>query len=324
MRSLILVLLGWLFAACVQAHPLAPALLELRAIAPDTYAVLWRTSVTRVQAVDVAPRWPQGCALTEAMTVTLSADRDAIEQRGELQCADLVGRQIAVDGLDRAGISVILRVEFAEGPVQQTLLDAREPHWIVPPPQTGAALFAEYLVLGVEHLWLGPDHVLFVLGLVLLLSGWLRLLGTLTAFTLGHSLTLAAASLGWVDVDARLTELAIALTLLWLAVEVVSGEGRGWFARFPYVLATAFGLVHGLGFAGVLAELGLPEGEIVLALLAFNLGIELGQIALVALLLLVFHVLRRAQRMPAPAWPAYAIGTLAAYWCFERAAAWWA
>jgi hypothetical protein len=325
-RYVLRLLFGWLVAATVQAHPLAPALLELRAIDADHYAVLWRTSVTRVQAVDVTPRWPQGCSLTAPMSVALSDDRDAVEERGQLRCADLVGGEIAVEGLDRAGISVILRVEQVTGSVQQALLDARQPGWIVLAPQASIALFADYLVLGVEHLWLGLDHVLFVFGLVLLISGWVRLLWTLTAFTIGHSLTLAAASLGWVDIDARLTEFAIAATLLWLAVEIVSRKGRGWFARFPYALAAGFGLVHGLGFAGVLGELGLPEGEIVLALFSFNLGIELGQIALVAALLLVFHAPRRAQwpAIAARALPAYAVGTLAAYWCFERGAAWWA
>ena len=327
MRYGVVVLLGWLAAAAVQAHPLAPALLELRAAGTDTYSVLWRTSVTRVQATEVQPRWPQGCALIEQMAVALSDERDAIEQRGRLHCPDLVGRQITVEGLARAGIGVIVRVEHPGGGVQQSLLDVRQPSWRVLAPAAASAVFVDYLVLGVEHLWSGLDHMLFVLGLVLLLNGRMRLLWTLTAFTLGHSVTLAAASLGWVDIDARLTEFAIATSLLWLAVEIVSGEGRGWFARFPYLLACGFGLVHGLGFAGVLAQIGLPEGEIPLALFAFNLGIELGQVVLIAVLLLVLHALQRMRWVrwtPVRALPAYAVGSLAAYWCFERGATLWA
>lgn len=325
-----LLLLGvvWMIAAMAQAHPLAPALLELREAAPDRYEVRWRTSVARVQAIEVVPRWPQGCALVAPLITDVSADGEALESRGQLACAVLTGREVGVEGLDRAGIAVIVRIESASGSVQQTLLDARAPSWRVPPPESATEVVADYLVLGIEHLILGLDHVLFVLGLTVLVRGWQRLLATLTAFTMGHSLTLAAASLGWIEVDSRITELGIAASLLWLACEIARGQGRGVFARFPFVLAGLFGLVHGLGFAGVLAERGLPVGEIPLALFAFNTGIELGQVALVLPFLVLLRVLgqdriRGTMLLAARQLPAYAIGVLAAYWCFERGAAWW-
>lgn len=323
MRVLAGLLLLWL-AGAAQAHPLAPALLELIQIGPEHYEVRWRTSVSRVGAVELAPRWPPGCALRAPLAIVLSDERDALEARGTLHCPGLAGRAIAIDSLERAGIATIVRVEFAGGAVQQALLDARSPSWMVPAPDSVSALFANYLVLGFTHLALGPDHLLLVIGLVWLLRGWVRLLWALSVFTLGHSLTLAAASLGWIEFDPRLAELAIAASLLWLAVEVARGDGSGLFARHPHTLALGFGLVHGLGFAATLAGLGLPDSETLLALFAFNVGIELGQIAIVALLLGLLHAVRRA---PAARLvrllPAYGIGTMAAYWCFERGAAWW-
>lgn len=311
----------------VRAHPLAPALLQVTESASAQYAVLWRTSVSRVAGTQVTPRWPQGCDLDAPLA--LSVRDEAVEARGVLRCEapGLAGRQVAVSGLDAAGISVILRVEDRAGHVQQTLLDGARSAWTVPEQASAAKFHADYFALGVEHLWLGLDHLLFVAGLMLIVSGWRRLLWTLTAFTLGHSLTLAAASLGWVAVDVRLSEWLIALSLLLLACEAVREDRDGWLRRFPAPLAALFGLVHGLGFAGALSAVGLPEGEIPLALLAFNLGIEAGQIAVVALSL---PLLLLARRLPAGfagtvalrGVPAYIIGSAAAYWCFERGATW--
>ena len=182
-----------------------------------------------------------------------------------------------------------------------------------------------YLRLGLVHIVTGPDHLLFVLGLVLLASTWRRIAVTVTAFTLGHSVTLALAATGLVAVPARPIELAIALSVLWVAIEVARGSIATLPARRPWLVAGGFGLLHGLGFASALREAGLPRGPLVTALLAFNVGIELGQLAFV-LLLLGLLLLVRPFVTSFPRWatrvPVYVMGTLAAYWCWVRAATW--
>jgi hydrogenase/urease accessory protein HupE len=183
-----------------------------------------------------------------------------------------------------------------------------------------------YLALGVEHILLGIDHLLFVLGLLLIVRGPRMLIKTVTAFTVAHSLTLALATLGVVTVPPRPVEAAIALSILFLAVEILHArQGRiGLTYRLPWLVAFAFGLLHGLGFAGALAEIGLPAGEIPLALLFFNLGVEIGQLLFVAAVLSVRFALRRLE-VAWPAWaeplPAYAIGTIACFWFMERTSA---
>lgn len=183
-----------------------------------------------------------------------------------------------------------------------------------------------YLLLGVEHILLGIDHLLFVLGLLLIVRGPWMLIKTVTAFTVAHSLTLALATLGLVEVPSRPVEAAIALSIVFLAVEILRArQGRiGLTHRFPWLIAFAFGLLHGLGFAGALAEIGLPAGEIPLALLFFNLGVEIGQLLFVAAVLSVRWAARRLE-VAWPAWvgslPAYAIGSVASFWLIERVSA---
>lgn len=327
--QLVLGLLGLLaggWATLAAAHPLAPALLQLSEAADGQVELLWRASV--LQAVGVRPELPAGCRREGEPLVTRD-ERGAETTRWTLHCdGGLVGQRVFVPQLERAGINVILRIERADGSVQKTLLDAAHPAYTVPPLTEAPPVFPSYLQLGVEHLLFGFDHVLFVAGLVLLVRGPRRLLLTVTAFTLGHSLTLSLAVLGFVRVNPGLTELGIALSLLLLACDLARDLVRdpqrspSWLARWPATMAVAFGLLHGLGFAGALAEIGLPPQEIPLALFAFNLGIELGQLLLVGLLLALGLLWRR---LPSVQWPGvarllpiYLIGTLAAYWCLER------
>lgn len=312
-------------ASAASAHPLAPALLELRETAIDRYLLSWRTSVVRVRGDEVMPQWPASCTAQGLDETPIVVDAEALVQRWALHCpGGLVGRDLGVRGLERSGINVIVRIEPLHGEATQTLLDARRPQLTVPPAAAAAPVFLRYLGLGVEHLLLGPDHVLFVLGLLLLVPGLRALMLTITAFTAGHSLTLGLASLGIVRVNPALTELAIAVSLLMLALAVVrpTEARRHLLARRPWAMALGFGLVHGLGFAGALAEVGLPQLEIPLALLAFNVGIECGQLILIGAALGVSAAWTRlrADRMPllSRAVPAYVIGVAAAYWCFER------
>lgn len=322
--------LAW-FAAPASAHPLAPALLQLQETAPGRYAVLWRTSVSRTQRVDVMPQLPPNCrALSEPQIATEGGD--AVVARWAVQCAaaGLVGQRLTVQGLTQSGINVIVHILDRNGAEVKQLLSPDQPAFTVPSAEAQPPVFAAYFQLGVEHLLGGLDHLLFVASLLWLVRPLRLRLATITAFTLGHSFTLAAASLGLVHVPQAWAELGIALSLLLLAVEISRSASSppSRLARWPWLMATTFGLLHGLGFAGALADIGLPQGEIALALLAFNLGIEAGQLLWVFVLLLAVWCWRKLGSGHTRPWmrvlPAYLIGTLAAYWCWDRLIALWA
>jgi hydrogenase/urease accessory protein HupE len=202
------------------------------------------------------------------------------------------------------------------------VLTGADGEYVVPERQGPFEVLADYAALGGEHILTGLDHLLFVWGLLLLVSTRRALIFTITAFTLGHSVTLSLAVLGYVDFPTGLVELAIAISILVLAVELTSSGGWGALRRHPSLLAGSFGLLHGFGFAGALADVGLPPEEIPLSLLSFNVGIELGQLAFVFCVLLAGRLLRPLVA-GSPGWmraaPAYAIGSLAVFWCFERA-----
>lgn len=308
-------------AAPARAHPLAPSLLELRET-PAGVDFVWKQALLQPVGSAPEPALPEPCRLREPPRV--ERDASSITLRGSAGCggAGLVGSRVGVRGLDPAAGAVLLRVELADGRLLRAVLDASRPELRLPARQRRRDVAADYLALGFRHILGGLDHLLFVLALVLLVAERRALLLAVTAFTVGHSVTLSLAVLGFLGVPPAWAELAIAASILALAVALAEG-GPSSLRRRPWLAAGGFGLVHGLGFAGALAEVGLPEGEIPLALASFNLGIELGQLAFVAGVLGVLAVLG-ARRRPAPAWllrvPAYAIGGIAAFWCFERAA----
>jgi hydrogenase/urease accessory protein HupE len=246
---------------------------------------------------------------------------------GPAGLAGLAGKEISVEGLAAVRSDVLLRVTRADGSALRAVLRAEASEFRLPRAQRPLDVAGGYLALGVEHLLTGADHLLFLLGLMLLVRERRRLLATVTAFTLGHSVTLSLAALGIVHIPSAPAEAAIALSILVLAVELAR-DRPGALSRRPWAMAAAFGLLHGLGFAGALAEIGLPAREIPLALVSFNTGIELGQIAFLGAVALIFRIalwLARPAARPLPAWSAaasvYLIGTLAAYWFLERLAA---
>jgi hydrogenase/urease accessory protein HupE len=322
-----LALLIALWPAAAPAHPLAPALLELRETAPQRYEVLWRTSVAQAQGRPVTPVLPVACAVLAAMRSRID-DNEALEARWTVRCSGLARQAIAIDGIERSGINVIVWIETLDGRRQQGVIDAGEPAFIVPEPSEAAGVFARYWSLGIEHLLTGLDHLLFLLGLFLLAPRLRALVATVTAFTAGHCVTLGLATLGVLPVKQGPAELVIAASVLLLACELARPRGqpasRLW--QRPWRMAGAFGLVHGLGFAGALREVGLPAGDIPLSLLAFNLGIEAAQLGVVALLLLAAWAWRAGSAAPPAArWvPVYVIGSMAACWCLERSWALWA
>ena len=233
---------------------------------------------------------------------------------------------IGVQGLAEAGGNALLRIVLRDGRRIQAVLHGGEPVFEVPARPSALQVFADYLRLGVLHIATGTDHLVFVFGLLLLAAGPRPLVATVTAFTAGHSVTLSLAALGVVRFPSAPIEVLIALTILALAVELARGPDAPPSAlrRRPWAVAFGFGLLHGFGFAGALAEIGLPEQEIPLALFSFNVGIEAGQLAFVALVLALRALFAPLSRL-APPWlaraPITAMGALAAYWCLDRGAA---
>jgi hypothetical protein len=326
-----------LIAVTASGHPLAPALLELREQPGGVVEVRFKTTLyprSRRTAELLVPILPDSCAaIGDARTsVRTSVEGTGRVERWTLACSQgLVGQEVGVEGLAENAIDALLRVELADGRSVQRVLRAGRPSLEIPARAQPLQVFASYLDLGARHIFGGLDHLLFVFGLVLLVAageGYLgRLLITLSAFTLGHCVTLSLATLGWLRMPGPPIELAIALSVLLLAVELARGGLTEKSANpLPWVLAGGFGLLHGLGFAAALSEAGLPQGEIPLALLSFNLGIEVGQVAIVMIVLGLRWGLRAAgSDRWMPGWagqvPVYAIGSLAAMWCIERSLA---
>jgi len=305
-----------------SAHPLDPALLEIREVRGAPLEVLWRQPSQQPRDAPIHPVLPHRCTQLGRAEVRLG--EPYTEARWRLDCGgrSLVGERIGVEGLAAGQTDALLRIELADGRRVQAVLRADAPAFTVPPGTSAAKVGRDYLLLGLEHILTGLDHLLFVLGLVLLVRGR-GLLWTITAFTLGHSVTLSLAVLGVVHIPPAPVEALIAASIFAVAVELtLQDAGRvvpPW--RSPRALAFGFGLLHGLGFAGALAQVGLPVGEIPLALVSFNSGIEVGQLLFVGALLLGRMALgtRPLPQLAAPArLPAYGIGALAAYWVFDR------
>jgi hypothetical protein len=312
-RFLPLLVLALLAPGAAAAHPLAPSLLELRALRGgngDRFEVLWKTPLRLPADVQIEPALPAHCRPTSPPE---SRQEDTgVATRWVVECGSegLSGARLGVAGLMPRGTGAVVRVELGAGELLQSFVTAARPYVTVPAHPSAAGVLRDYVRIGIEHLWFGFDHVLFVLGLLLLVHSRRALLLTVTAFTLGHSVTLSVVALGLVDVPSSVVEVAIAGTLVLLAVELVPGERRSH-------------SLFGEGFAGALSEVGLPRAEIPLALLSFNAGIELGQLALIACAFFARALFRpMISAMPDPLRgyaAAYGIGGLAGFWLVERA-----
>jgi len=319
--------LVWLVAGtgAAAAHEVRPGYLEVTEADAETFAVLWKVPARGDLRLALEARLPERC--TELGPRSRIASQAAVTERWRVRCpGGLVGGTIAIDGLTGTLTDVLVRLEARDGSTRLARLTPREPRFVVAARPGRAEVAATYLRLGVEHILGGVDHMLFLVALLLLVRGTRRLVATVTAFTVAHSLTLAAATLGLVHVRQAPVEAVIALSIAFVAAEIVhDARGRpGLGAVRPWLVAFAFGLLHGLGFAGALREVGLPERSIPLALLFFNLGVEAGQLLFLACVLPLATLGRRAAlRWPALSaqLPAYAIGCVAAWWTLQRIAA---
>jgi hydrogenase/urease accessory protein HupE len=308
----------------VRAHALSPALLMLHEGAGGIVDVTWKIPLLRVVGAELRAVLPPECPA--ATPGTIAEDNESITTKWRVDCGGggLVGKRIGIAGLGAAKTDALLRLELADGRAIDTVLRARESFLVVPARDAGGSLATRYVALGVEHILTGYDHLLFVFGLLLLATGTRMLIATVTAFTLGHSVTLTLAVLDIARVPAAPVEVLIAFSVFILAVELARRAPDGdatVMRRRPWLMALLFGFLHGLGFAGTLRAAGLPAEAIPLALFGFNVGIELGQLAFVVAVLAVTTVARPGlQRFPAwtRALPVYAMGSLAACWMIER------
>lgn len=316
-----------LYCGRARAHPLAPAVLELRETGGGHIDVTWKMPLLRAPGASAEPVLPAWCR--QITGPVFAADELSVRQRWTADCGSrgLVGGQVGVSALETMKSGAFVRIVKSDGSLIQGIVSADRPLLTVPERARASDVVKDYVVFGVRHILAGPDHLLFVFGLLMLAGSGRRLLQTVTAFTVGHSITLSLAVLGIAVVPTRPAELAIALTVFALAVELSRGQQTAsLMRRLPWAMAAAFGLLHGLGFATALRETGLPAGAIPLALFAFNVGIEIGQLLFVLAVAAIWWALRRLP-IACPTWvqrvPVYAMGSLAALWCFERAAALW-
>ena len=305
-------------AAQAAAHPLAPSLLALRETDAGRVEVEWKVPLAGVPGTVARPVLPPGCR--DASPQERSADGLGVRTRWTIACdaPTLVGARVGVEAVGPAG--AVVRAVLRDGRVVERLLLASDPWLVVPAAEGVWEALRGYVALGVQHILGGPDHLLFVFGLVLLGGAFRRVAAIVTAFTLGHSLTLAAAVLGLVALPAPPIEAAIAASVFVLAVELARDPGQpSLLRRRPWMMAALFGLLHGLGFAAALTEAGLPSASIPAALLGFNAGIELGQVLFVAAVLVLGGVLATVR---VPGWarwvPVYTMGSLSAFWFLQR------
>jgi hydrogenase/urease accessory protein HupE len=305
-----------------QAHESRPGFLELRETGPQTYSFLWKKPTGGEIEIQIAPAIPEGCRLATPDRQQLTPG--AMIVRGTLTCAGgLAGKTIVIAGLEATITDVLVRLHHDDGRLESHLLRPATPSVTLGGVTTASERALGYVQLGVQHILLGVDHLLFVLGLLLIVSNRWTLVKTITSFTLAHSITLAIATLGYASAPLPPLNAAIALSILFLGPEIVrTWRGETSFTiRHPWVVAFAFGLLHGFGFASGLAAMGLPKAEIPLALLLFNVGVEIGQVAFVLLVVLLqrsFRVLEVRWPRLVEQLPGYAVGTLGAYWAIQR------
>ena len=355
-------LLCYFMIAPAQAHWASPGYLELQQTGEESYSVLWKVPLQAGRPLQMAPVLPDTCM--EQTPVTSVKTTMAVIQRWLIHCpGSLIGKSIVINGLPNTLTDVLARVNRLDDTVQTVRLKGDNPGFVVAQSPSWIDVSTTYLVLGFEHILSGIDHLLFVLALLIIVTGWRRLVATITAFTIAHSFTLAAVTLGFVYVPRPPVEAVIALSILFLAVEIahrhmttkhstgtVAGgqinasgatgnrgpttttasnvrENETLTYNWPWLVAFTFGLLHGFGFAGALTEIGLPQNAIPLALLFFNIGVELGQLAFVAGFLFLSWVFTRLSSVRSK-WieitAAYAIGAVAAYWTIERVVSFWA
>jgi hydrogenase/urease accessory protein HupE len=309
-----------------SAHEMRPAYLQVNQIEEHTYQVFWKIPRRGEMVIKLQPVFPEA---TEMMNSSIPAPAEGSMLYAYTLKTDepLQGQEVYIDGLERTMVDVLVSVAYLNGEKASFMLKPDANLGEFPASADKMEVVKTYTILGVEHIWFGIDHLLFVLALIIITSGLRKIIKTITAFTLAHSITLSLAVLGFVNFPGPPVEAVIALSIVFLAMEIIKNQkGKQTLtSRKPWLVAFTFGLLHGLGFAGALADVGLPQTETPLALAFFNVGVELGQIAFVLVVALVMSLSARKKTwsIALQKVPAYAIGSVAAFWLIERIAGFW-
>lgn len=317
------VLVGLFAAPQVSADEIRPALLDIKEQNTGLFTVTWKVPMRGNRVLPITPRLPESLELVGSPTVQevpgARVEHATYKSNGE----SLTGQTIAIEGLSEVQTDVLLLVQLQNGNQHSAILRPVAPEFTIPLEASKLKIAGDYWRMGTIHILEGMDHLLFVLALLLIVNGFGPLLKAVTAFTVAHSITLALATLGVIHLPSAPTEAIIALSILFLAAEIVHKHNGqiGLTQRWPWLIAFLFGLFHGLGFAGALSEIGVPQVEVPLALLTFNVGVETGQLLFIAAVIGVMVLLRRLPlTLPTGAWRVapYAIGSVAAFWTIQR------
>ena len=316
-------LLTILLTPLLSAHEARPAYLEVRETAPGQYNVLWRTPVLAGMRLPVVLRLPEDVKDLREPSVQQLADSIVEKRWIDARPNGLSGKRVEFPGLQATITDVVVHVEMVDGRKWTTIVHPSQPWTQIAATQSTLGVIGTYIVQGIRHISFGADHMLFVLGLLLIVKNRWMLLRTVTAFTVAHSITLAVATLGYANVPVVPLNAAIALSILFLGPEIVrSWRGETSFTiRNPWLVAFSFGLLHGFGFASALTSAGLPHHELPLALVSFNVGVELGQLGFIGLILALersFRILEIRWPRFVEALPGYTVGTLGAFWTGQR------
>jgi len=312
-----------LCALAAHAHEARPAYLEIKETAPHQFSILWRVPVLSGMRLPIRLELPKNVQYTRDSELQELADSHLERYWINAGPQGLAGQHIEFPGLQFTITDVLVRVEMLDGRKLTAIVHPSQPWMEVAAAQTTRQVVGTYLIQGIRHILFGADHMLFVLGLLLIVQDRWMLLKTVTAFTLAHSITLAVATLGYAAVPVLPLNAAIALSILFLGPEIVrSWQGDSSFTiRHPWVVAFAFGLLHGFGFASALTSAGLPHHELPLALVSFNVGVELGQLGFIGLILALersFRILEIHWPRWAEVLPGYTVGSLGAFWTIQR------
>jgi hydrogenase/urease accessory protein HupE len=321
MKNISLLFIFVLTTFAVSAHEVRPAYFSATQLTDSTYQVVWKIPAMGNAIPKIYPVLPENWIITDEQANLLPGNlRRTYTIRVD---KNIEGNELYFEGQEKTLIDILVSIKKRDGIQYSAMLKPSNPHYKIPLKPDRFSVIKTYLVFGVEHIILGIDHLLFVLALLLLTKGFRKLIKTITAFTIAHSITLSLAALGFVGLPGAPVEAVIALSIIFLAVELIHYQkGRkGLTVRYPWIVAFVFGLLHGFGFAGALVDLGLPQTDIPWALLFFNVGVELGQIAFVLAALGFIWLLSKIKIK----WsedikkiPPYAIGSIASFWLIQR------
>ena len=314
-------LLCALLAGAAHAHEVRPAFLGITETEPGRFSVLWKQPLLGDRRLPLEPSFPEHCTMELQQVADVQRAALIHQWRADCGAEGLVGHRVGIDGLSRTLTDVLVNVSLEDDTTISRLLRPEAPYFTIEAGQGRDVL--GYLGLGVEHLLLGFDHILFVIGLMFFISKPSTLIKTITGFTVAHSITLGLAALDIVRLDQAPVEAVVALSILFLAVERLRGMKDTITAQHTWIVALLFGLLHGFGFAGALLDIGLPKSGALWALFLFNVGVEIGQLIVVGVGLAILAAVRRS-RVELPRWvintPLWAMGTVASYWLVSRVA----